>query len=185
MVENWIERWRTVGDETAAEALYNHFHLRLFRLAYGLLGDRDDAEDVMQETLKYALEHIGRFDPTRAQFGSWLHTIAVSRARDKQRRKKTINKLVTQLWQRNGRRSAPSVETVVTQTQTCDSLISAVQTLPIAQREVVLLRYWSGYTFPEIGRIVGKSEGTVKSRLRLAHKQLQKIVDHPLQDGGF
>lgn len=175
MLEDWIERWR-LGEQTAATAIYDHFRASVFRLAYGMLGNQGDAEDVMQETLKHALVNIGRYDPQRAQFKTWLHTIAVSRVRDKQRRGVTQRNLFNRLWQREQPRTNPSSERIVTQKQTHDSLLAAVQKLPQKQREVVVLRYWGGHTFPEIGRIVGKSEGTVKSRLRLAHQQLRRQV---------
>ena len=82
-----IERWRN-GDQRAAEALYADHRTRVFRLAYGLLGNVQDAEEVAQDTLSYALINIARFDADRAQFSTWLHTIAVSRVRDRQRRKR-------------------------------------------------------------------------------------------------
>jgi uncharacterized protein (DUF362 family) len=73
-----IKRWQ-VGDERAGLALYDHFGDRTFWLAYGLLGDRDDAEKVAQDALYYAMTNIARFDPDRAAFSTWLHTITVSR----------------------------------------------------------------------------------------------------------
>ncbi|MEM7119224.1 MAG: RNA polymerase sigma factor [Chloroflexota bacterium] len=184
MVEDWIQRWRSVGDEAAAEALYNHYHLRLFRLAFGLLGNSHEAEDVLQETMKYALENIGRYDASRAHFGTWLQTIAVSRARDRQRRQKIMTNFLTRLFQQPQYDTAPSAERLVMQSQQHGVLIAAIQSLTPAQREVVLLRYWGNHSFPEISQIVGKSEGTVKSRLRLAHQQLQRLVDKPKQRGG-
>ena len=58
-----IERWRA-GDERAAQALYDYFWDRTFWLAYGLLGDADDAEEVAQDALYYALANIARLECT-------------------------------------------------------------------------------------------------------------------------
>lgn len=186
MIEDWIQCWQSEGDEAAAEALYDHFRLKLFRLAFGLLGDADEAEDVMQETLKYALENISRFNPSRGQFGTWLHTIAVNRARDKRRRNSTYRNMLARFGLNDKQEHHLSAEKIVSNRQQSDLLLEMVQTLPLEQREVVWLRYWAGHSFPEISRIVGKPEGTVKSRLRLAHQQLCKIVKiHPIDAGGF
>lgn len=177
MVEDWIQRWQTTKDEAAAEALYDYFYLRLFRLAFGLLGDAHEAEDVMQETMKYALENIGRYDANRAQFSTWLHTIAVSRVRDKQRRNMVASKFLARLFLQGKQTTNLSAENIAVQRQRSDSVRTAVQQLSLEQREVVVLRYWGNHTFAEISQIVGKSEGTIKSRLRLAHQQLQRLMD--------
>ena len=59
-----VERWQA-GDERAAEALYNQHQGRVFRLAYGILNNQTDAEEVTQESLIYALTNIKRYDPVR------------------------------------------------------------------------------------------------------------------------
>jgi RNA polymerase sigma-70 factor (ECF subfamily) len=80
-----IQRWQG-GDERAAEAIYNHHREATFRLAYGLLGSVADAEEAAQDALTYALTHINHYTAGRASFATWLHTITVSRCRDRQRR---------------------------------------------------------------------------------------------------
>jgi len=133
-----IEQWKR-GDESAARLLYEQYYLQIFRLACGLLDSIEDAEEVMQDTLTYALTQIHRYDRQRAQFTTWLHTITVSRARDKHRRNR---------------------------------------------REVLMLRYWGEHTIEEIAQIVDCPVGTVKSRLRLAHKKLEPMLAASLSDSG-
>ena len=84
-IDTLIERWRA-GDERAAEALYNQYRGATFGLAYSLLDNAADAEEVTQDALTYALTHIKRYDPRRARFETWLHTITVSRCRNKRAR---------------------------------------------------------------------------------------------------
>ena len=69
-----IERWKA-GDERAAEIIYNQVRGTTFGLAQTLLGDPADAEEVAQDALTYALTHIDRYNPPRARFETWLHTI--------------------------------------------------------------------------------------------------------------
>ena len=83
-INTLIERWRA-NDTPAAEAIYNQYRDSIYRLAYGLLGEPADAEEVTQDALAYALINIKRYDPERASFATWLHTITISRCRDKRR----------------------------------------------------------------------------------------------------
>src|SRR5512147_1621556 len=89
-LDNLIQRWQA-RDEHAAEALYNQFREQVYRLAYGLLGNAADAEEAAQDTLSYALLNIRRFDPLRSSFTTWLHTITVSRCRNRHRRKQLVS----------------------------------------------------------------------------------------------
>ncbi len=84
-IDTLIQRW-LVGDERAAEAIYAQSRGATFGLAYALLDNSADAEEVTQDALAYALSHIDRYDPQRARFTTWLHTITVSRCRNKRRR---------------------------------------------------------------------------------------------------
>ena len=81
-IDALIQRWQA-GDQRAAEALYDHHREPVFRLAYVLLGDPADAEEAAQDALTYALVNIARYDPRRGRFTTWLHTITISRCRDR------------------------------------------------------------------------------------------------------
>ena len=173
----FIQRWQD-GDERAAEALYNHHRDATFRLAYGLLRDRSDAEDVAQDALIYALTHIDRFDPERASFQTWLHTITVSRCRNRYRRRRLPSFSLTQWLQRGGDAPdpSPSPERQATQMETRTELWAAIQTLKPKHREAVLLRYWAGHTFQEMAEILGCPLRTAQSRVRLAYTELRAIL---------
>jgi DNA-directed RNA polymerase specialized sigma24 family protein len=95
-----VQRWQA-GEERAAELLYNRFRERTFRLAYGLLGDAIEAEEAAQDALTYALLNINRYDAKRASFGTWLHTITVSRCRDRYRRRR-MSTFSLQSWRGRG-----------------------------------------------------------------------------------
>ena len=172
-----IGRWQA-GDEGAAEAIYNQYRDSTFRLAYTLLGDRADAEEVAQDALTYALTHIERYDPLRARFSTWLHTITVSRCRNKRRRRFTPSlPLVT--WLKGGGDAsdpAPGPEHQAIRKTTRDEVWEAVETLSPALREAVVLRHWADYTYQEIGDMLGCSMRTAQSRVRLAYKRLGAIL---------
>jgi RNA polymerase sigma-70 factor (ECF subfamily) len=172
-----IERWQA-GDERAAQALYDHFWDRTFWLAYGLLGNADDAEEVAQDALYYALTNIARFDPNRASFSTWLHTITVSRCRNRQRRQRLNWSSLTNWLTRGGDvpDQAPGHEQKIMRTETQSEVWEAVQSLSPRLREAVLLRYWAGHTYREMADILNCPVPTAQSRVRLAFEQLRAAL---------
>jgi RNA polymerase sigma-70 factor (ECF subfamily) len=172
-----IQRWQA-GDERAAEALYNRHRDSAFRLAYGLLGNAADAEEVAQDALTYALVNIHRYDPSRASFATWLHIITVSRCRDLHRRRRLPSFSLT-AWLQRGRDvpdSAPGPEHHTIQVEMRSQVWEAVQALRRPLREAVLLRYWAGHTYREMAEILGCPVPTAQSRVRLAYKRLRATL---------
>ncbi len=173
----WIDRWRD-GDQRAAELLYNHHRDVIYRLAYGLLGNREDAEEVAQDALTYALVNIHRYDSNLSQFSTWLHTITVSRSRDK-RRRKILPQFSLTIWLQRGQDlpdGSPSPEREATTNETASEVWQAVQKLKPQLREAVVLRYWSGLTYREMAEILGCPLPTAQSRVRLAYNHLRKTL---------
>lgn len=165
------------GDEEAMAALYAQYAPALYRLVYGLLRDREDAEEVVQDALTYALSRLERYDPQQSAFKTWLHTITVSRCRNKRRRRWPPTVRLSD-W-RGGGGDVPDdpnagPEATVLADEKAHQVWEAVGRLSPAVREVVILRYWGGHTVPEIARIVGCPTSTAQSRLRLAHQQMQR-----------
>ncbi len=168
-----IARWQT-GDQQAAEQLYAQSRERVFRLAYGLLGNPEDAEEVAQDALTYALVNIDRYDPDRALFSTWLHTITVSRVRDRQRRKRFSLTSLTE-WLAAGRDVAadsPRIEGRLEQAFARREVWEAVQTLSPTLREAVVLRYWAQHSFREMAKIMRCPLGTAQSRVRRGFEKL-------------
>ena len=176
-----IERWR-LGDQQAAERLYTQSRDRVYRLAYGLLGNVEDAEEVAQDALTYALVNIERYDANRAKFSTWLHTITVSRARDKQRRKRFS---LTSLgdWMAGGRDVAaetPRVESGMQYGFVRDEVWAAVQALSPTMREAIVLRYWAHHSFREMAEIMDCPLGTAQSRVRRGFRMLEERLSAEL-----
>ena len=170
-----IRRWQA-GDEHAAEALYNRYRDTTFNLAYALLNDAADAEEVAQDALTYALTQINRYDPQRARFSTWLSTITVSRCRNK-RRRRYLPSLPLFAWFKGGGDAldpTPGPERLVMQASTSDEIWEAIQSLSQPIREAILLRHWSDYTYREIATVMGCPLGTAQSRVRLAYQQLEE-----------
>lgn len=173
-IDTLIQRWQA-GDERAAEMLFNQFREQVYRLAYGLLGEPADAEEAAQDALSYALLNIRRFDPNRASFTTWLHTITVSRCRNRYRRKRFASvSLFT--WLEEGHDIADPAappEHLTRRREIHSEVWEAIRRLKPPLREVILLRYWAEHTYQEIAGIVGCPVPTAQSRVRLAFDQLR------------
>jgi RNA polymerase sigma-70 factor (ECF subfamily) len=75
------------GEESAYLTLYNHYAAMIYRLTYSLLQDRQDAEEVLQDSFEYAFRRLDQYDARKASFKTWLYRIAISRCHNKRRRK--------------------------------------------------------------------------------------------------
>ena len=165
------------GEQTAYTALYDHFATGIYRLCYSLVLQRQDAEDVMQETFVYAFKNLHRFDAARASFKTWLYTIAVSRCRNTYRRKRLPNIDFGQLFRLEiaaPRSERPEAELARKAAE--DALRQALYALTPPLREAVVLRYGHGLTYREISEVMGCPPKTAESRIRLAHQHLKHIL---------
>ena len=75
------------GEEAAYALLYQRYAATIYRLVYSLLQHRQDAEEVLQDSFEYAFRRLEAYDERRASFKTWLYRIAVSRSRNKRRRR--------------------------------------------------------------------------------------------------
>ena len=83
------------GEEAAYIAVYNEYAGQIYRLCFSLLQNRQDAEEVLQDAFEYAFRKLDRFDSRKASFKTWLYQIAISRCRNKRRRKWLITMPLT------------------------------------------------------------------------------------------
>jgi RNA polymerase sigma-70 factor, ECF subfamily len=171
--ESTLIRHATNGDAAAWEPLVLAHQQAVFRLAYLLLGDPDDAEDVAQETFLRAWKHLRRFDPTRP-LRPWLLSIVSNLARNRHR---SVGRYVAALT-RAFRNEPPPVNIEEKSTQKLESteLWKAVQTLSIADQQIVYLRYFLDLSVNETAEVLQIAEGTVKSRLSRALERLRGII---------
>ncbi len=167
------------GDQAAFAALYERYAPALYRLAYGVLLDPHDAEDVLQESMVYAFRKLARSDAARGAFRTWLYTITISRCRNARRRKwlptVTLGHLLT-LGVEPPTPPAESPEARAAWRELQASLAEALRTLSPRLREAVALRYGQGLTYREMAEIIDCPQKTAESRVRLAHEQLRKAM---------
>jgi RNA polymerase sigma-70 factor (ECF subfamily) len=161
------------GDVAAWEPLVRAHQDAVFRFAYLLLGDPDDAEDVAQETFLRAWNHLKRFDTTRP-LRPWLLSITSNLASNWRR---SAGRYMSALMR--SFRNEPtftSVEEKSTQRILANDLWEAVQSLKNADQQVVYLRYFLEFSVTETAEVLQIAEGTVKSRMSRALEKLRNII---------
>lgn len=173
------------GNEAAYGLLYHQFSDAIFRLNMSLLNDEQDAEEVLQDAFEYAFRKLGRFDASKSAFKTWLYTIAISRCRNKRRRKWLPSISIDAL----GRASDHFVDEKVTPPEVVIRLNDArrevwdaLAALSPKLREVTVLRYYEALPYKEIGAILKINPRTAESRMRLAHKVLRKKLATEMSD---
>jgi RNA polymerase sigma-70 factor, ECF subfamily len=164
------------GEEGAYLLLYKQYATMLYRLVYSMLQHREDAEEVVQDSFEYAFRTLHRYDPDKASFKTWLYTIAVSRCRNK-RRRKWLPTFGLDLAANKVDSGQPQPDEVVALTEKQQQVWQALQTLSPKLRETAVLRYYEGLTYAEIGDILDIPTKTAESRMRLAHNALREQLD--------
>lgn len=174
-LRNLIERGAQ-GEEAACAALYRQFSPLVMRLCLGLLGDLQDAEEVTQDAFVYALRNLRRFDTGRSAFPTWLYTIALSRCRNKRRRKLLIQMPLELLSAETPKRQERLVEAVLARRGVREQVWQVLQELRPHVREAVALRYLGEMRYKEIGETLGCNPKTAESRVRLGLDQLRRAL---------
>jgi len=161
------------GQEAAGAELFGAHYPAVMRLSLALLGDLADAEEVAQDSFVYALKNIRRYDPKRSAFRTWLCVIAVSRCRNK-RRRRLLDILPLSVAALSQAATTREVEQALETQGLRAQLWSALRDLPADLREAVALRYLGGLRLREIGEVMGCNDKTAQSRVRLGVERLRR-----------
>ena len=175
MDEPTLIRLATNGDATAWEPLVLAHQQAVFRLAYLLLGDPDEAEDVAQETFLRAWRALKGFDSTRP-LRPWLLSIAANLSRNRYRSAGRYIAALTRAFRNEP--AALNIEETSTQNMDANQLWKAVQNLNISDQQIVYLRFFLELSVTETAEVLQVAEGTVKSRLSRALEKLRAIIQH-------
>ncbi len=164
-----IERLKT-GDNRAVDSLVNLYKAPLFAFILRLTGNRENTEDIFQETWIRVIRSI-RFFRGDSKFSTWLFQIAVNMVRDEQRKTKGKNHLPVDEYE-DILSCPPGVDPFTL--MKARRVREIVETLPSKMKEAVILKYFHDFDDREIAGIVGCPEGTVKSRLYNAAQMIRK-----------
>lgn len=168
----------TEGDGGALEALYGRYGRACYSLARRILADEQYAQDAVQEVFLTVWRDAHKFDPAKGGFSSWLLSMTHHKAVDAVRREENHRKRRSSdelLEERAG--EAQHLEDEVWSTIRRERVRAAMQTLPLPQREALVLAYFGGYTQREIAGLTNTPLGTVKTRMLVGMQRLKGGLD--------
>ncbi|MGA2270519.1 MAG: sigma-70 family RNA polymerase sigma factor [Bryobacteraceae bacterium] len=179
-----------LGDADAFRALVERHSRPLFRLAFRMTGNQQDAEDVVQESFLRAWRQLGRFDE-RASFGTWLYRIATNCSLDVMRSRKRRSR------QDAGPEGAaaevedpvlslpsgdPTPERAALSGEVRGQVAEAMNELSASERTAFVLRHFEGMRIDDISRVLGCQPGAAKHSVFRAVQKLRRALE-PLTSG--
>lgn len=161
------------GESEAFELLLERYRTMLTRTAYLTTRDRGSVQDIVQETLVQVWRGLPLYRPY-GSFKAWLVKILINQARKQHRRKRVETVPLEEAAEVPGNPDGP--EQAMLQKEEAQRLRQALGALTADHRDVLVLRYYSDLTVPEIAKALGCREGTVKSRLSRALSRLEGVL---------
>lgn len=160
------------GDEEAFAALFHQYKNLVYKTAYLMLGDTDEAEDALQEVFLQVHRSLSTFEPSKGAFTTWLYRITVNHCLSRRRKRRPLSISLEEIL------ALELTEPLSFQDrleEEDDEIVQkALSRLSEKLRAVVVLRYYLQLSYAEIAQIQNIPVGTVKSRLDLALKTLHK-----------
>src|SRR5918993_1000645 len=173
------------GEERAFSELVERYQTRLLNFVYRTIGDREKAEDLVQEVFIRVYRHLHRFDRSK-KFSTWVYTIASNLAKNELRNRSRNPLVLFQTMQGSNEDEDRPLQFEDTTARPDDlyrkrhlrELVEeTVAKLPEHHRQVFVLRELEGKSYEEIAEITDCNLGTVKSRLNRARNAFAEIIE--------
>jgi RNA polymerase sigma-70 factor (ECF subfamily) len=177
------------GDPQAFGSLVDRYQTRLLNFVNRTIGDRERAEDLVQEVFIRVFRHLHRFDQTK-KFSTWIYTIASNLAknelRNRSRNPLVLFQTIKKNWDADHRPlqfedTTARPDDLYRKRFLKDAVDRCVHGLPEHHREVFVLRELEGKSYQEIAEITGCNLGTVKSRLNRARNSFAQLIGPMLE----
>ena len=179
------------GDHNALNDLLERYQERVYRLAFRMLGNEEDAKDAVQDILLRLSNSITNFRGT-SKFSTWTYRVAYNTCVDFQRRRKPWSNVIP--FEGLSEQTAGLVPfgstinsdpDVLCEERFREKLLNqALASLSESQRAVLWLRDWEGLSNKEVATVFGVSEGTLKARLHRARGALRRTLEEGVAVAG-
>jgi RNA polymerase sigma-70 factor (ECF subfamily) len=177
MTDAALLRLVTERSPEALAELYGRHASTLLALGRRILGSTSDAEEILQETFVHVWNQAGRYDASRSSVSTWLVLLARSRAIDRLRNRKVVERTheAAHLGSPPENASPEGPESVFHEERR-ERIRRELEKLPPEQRQVLDLAFYEGLTQTEIAARADLPLGTVKTRTLLAMKKLRSAL---------
>lgn len=170
------------GDVASFELLIKDYQVYAYNIAYRMMGNEEDAKDAAQEALIKVYKSIHKFKET-SSFSTWLYRIVMNTCKDElKKRKEKVLSLDKEMETDDGTMSREigdeslNPSKIVERNEVSHVVQEAINTLPDANKMVIVLRDIQGLSYEEISQVIKEPVGTVKSRISRGRNQLKKIL---------
>ena len=176
-----------MGDISAFESLFRQYQTMVFKTAYLMVGDEEEAKDVLQEVFITVWKSRNTFDPAKGKLSTWLHRIVVNQCLMRHRKKQPVAVSLEEArdsgFDLPETRNAELPEELSMSRWEYQRLMAAIDSLNGKYRPVFILRYFNDLSYDEIAQVMGIPLGTVKSRLNSAIKTLRRVLVNEEKEG--
>ena len=171
------------GERDAFAELVDLYKGKLFHLAYRMLSNRQEAEDVVQDTFMRAYQHLDRYDAAH-KFSTWIYRIATNLCIDRLRRKKAAYSLDADVTDGDGldgysvlhaNDPTPEQELILSERQKL--VRRAMEALPVKYKSAMTLKYYQDLSLQEISDILDIPVSTVKTRIHRGRDYLRRKLE--------
>jgi len=174
------------GDAAALETLYDQYSRVVFSFALRIVGDPQIAEEILQEVFFRAWQQGSSFQSSRGSLVTWLlsitHNLSIDEIRKRNRRPLKADSAEPEALLAGVRDESQNVEEEVWISSLRESIVEALDQLPMAQREPIELAYFQGLTQREIAERLDEPLGTIKTRMRLGMLKLREHLSQEMND---
>lgn len=167
------------GDKVAQYQLYRLYVKAMFNIAVRMTGDKETAEDVLQDAFIKAFSELDKLKDENA-FGGWLKRIVMNRCIDVMRKEKYVLQSMETL---SGQHHEIAEE--IDESVDPEMVHRLIKKLPDGARQILVMRALEGYKYAEIGEQLGISESTAKTQFFRAKQLLGKMIKEMEYETGF
>lgn len=171
------------GDENSMQELFSRYHEKVYRVAYGVVTNREDALDIVQEVFVNVFRSIKNFKG-KSKFYTYIYRMAMNTAIDYSRKVKRFP--TSSIDEKEGQASDGAEkrpDSILLGKELDEKLNAAMAKLPKDQRAAIIYRDLEGLSYQEMAEVMGCSIGTVMSRLHYARKRMRELLEDYLKEG--
>ncbi len=167
------------GDNKACRYIIDAYKTRVYNLAYQIVNNREDAQEIAQDSFMKAFQSLKKFN-RQAKFSTWLYRITYNAALTKTRRGKVIKNTVGQLQDNELPFGELNADSQLYTQERQHYIQAALSQLKEDDRTLVALYYMQENSMEEIAEITGLSLSNVKVKIHRSRQKLQEILSHIL-----